>query len=689
MIQLNLFLHVKRLLLSTFVLLFSFLAIMSAVRLFIFINYSSQNIENYPDLLSALWLGLRLDASILAYVMALPTLYLLFLWLIKASWIVEKSYTVLQYYLFIVLMFISILLISDVAYFSFFSEHITLMIFGFFDDDTQALFEIAKKNYNLFIIILSSLLYSGTLFLFIRYLFRKRPLNSLESSTLKQSVFFLLLIVAIGLIGRGSIGLFPLAKDIADVSDDPFINKLPKNGVYAIVDAYDQYKKSKDGSYDLIKMSGYKGRIEKAFSLHSKSTSSLSLTAHVRDTINRDNLLANLVKTTPKNSFLEKNPPNVVVVMVESFGLPILQYQSEEFDILRRLKKHFDEDTLFTRFISSSNGTIVSLEPLLLNITARPQSTPLAQSKYLNTSFKQAGAQVYRNAGYETSFVYGGDLSWRNVGSFMNRQGFEHAYGKAAISKALHVKSKEAYHDWGIYDKYSYDFVYKKLKNAKKPQFIFLLTTNNHPPYILSKEYTSKKLQFSKNLKKHIAGDIGLARKRFQDYQYALDMAGRFMDKIKGSSLAQNSVVAITADNNTVEGIMSYDSYYDETKKIPFYLYIPPAFQPKSTSSLSLTTYVSDINTSVVGSHKDIFPTLYNLTLSQRKYLSIGTDLRDTKALHCGFNDAGIIMAQDGGFKATKPKSKLQKECDSYYKATLAVTEYLIKTQTQVPKLSN
>ncbi len=168
-----------------------------------------------------------------------------------------------------------------------------------------------------------------------------------------------------------------------------------------------------------------------------------------------------------------------------------------------------------------------------------------------------------------------------------------------------------------------------------------------------------------------------MAKERFQDYQYALDMAGRFMDKIKESPLAQNSVVAITADNNTVEGIMHYDNYYNETKKIPFYLYLPK------------TLHVEDINTSIAGSHKDIFPTLYNLTLSNQSYISIGVDLRDNKALHCGFNDAGVIMSNDGGFKSGKAKTELQKECDIYYKASLAVTEYLIKTQVQVPKLSN
>jgi hypothetical protein len=89
----------------------------------------------------------------------------------------------------------------------------------------------------------------------------------------------------------------------------------------------------------------------------------------------------------------------------------------------------------------------------------------------------------------------------------------------------------------------------------------------------------------------------------------------------------------------------------------------------------------SEFDTALPSSHKDIFPTLYNLTLSDVSYTAIGVDLSDKTKLHCGFNDDGILMASDGGFKVTKASSKAQKECQRYYKATLAVTEYLIKSQ--------
>lgn len=661
------FTTITRLMQSSFYLLLSFSFVMSLVRLYLFLAHAPQESYQSIDLIAAFWLGFRLDISILAYIMALPTLYLLILWLFRLHYLIDRSASIFRYYFFTLLTLVSMLLVTDIGYFSYFSEHITLMIFGIIDDDTQALFEIAKQNYNVVLLGAIAVIYLTVLSLIIKRFFTylKPPMRK-NTPLLMQIAFFSIVITAVALIGRGSIGIFPLAKDIADVSPNPLINKLPKNGVYAMVDAYEQYAKSKDGSYDLITSSGYRGKIEEAFALHVSAKR-----------INKKDLISNLIQTTPKNEMLEKNPPHVLVVMVESFGLPILQHQSDEFDILRRLKKHFDEDTLFTNFISASNGTIVSLEPLLLNITARPKSTAFAQSTYLNTHFKQAAARVYQDAGYESSFVYGGDLSWRNIGSFMSRQGFDHQFGKASILNTLSLDEAQSSHDWGVFDQHTFDFVVKRLKEATSPQFIFILTTNNHPPYRVPASYKSKKLLYSENLLQQITGDKALAQLRLQDYQYALDMAGRFMDDIKSSELAHNTVVAITADNNTIEGIMHYDDYYNETKNIPLYLYLPKPLA------------VNEINTTVAGSHKDIFPTLYHLTLSHQAYISIGTNLLDPTPLHCGFNDAGVLMAPDGGFKTDKPQSEAQKRCNEYYKASLAVSEYLITSQAKVPKLSN
>jgi len=367
---------------------------------------------------------------------------------------------------------------------------------------------------------------------------------------------------------------------------------------------------------------------------------------------------------------LEKSPPNVVVIVVESFGLPPIQFQSEDFNIMGSLKKHFDEDFLFRNFISSSNGTIYSLEALMLNIPRIPGTLPFVETKHSRTPYLFAPSFVYKSKGYETTFIYGGDLSWRDIGGFAKVQGFDNVIGKFEIHKTA-VKEfgedRDYYHPWGIHDEYLYNYIFRKLEKSKKPQFILAMTTDNHPPYTLPKEYHPLKLEFSKELLWSITGDLKLAKERFLSFQYALNSLGNFLDKLKSSPLGNRTVVVVTADNHTADGIMRYrDEEVLNSKRIPFYLYLPKEIRDE----------VGDIDTSVFGSHKDIFPTLYNLTLSDAKYIAIGTDLRNPKQPHIGFNDSMVLVSQNRRVRLKSFDSNLS--IAKYYKATLAITQYLL-----------
>jgi phosphoglycerol transferase MdoB-like AlkP superfamily enzyme len=633
-----------------------FLLILTLFRAVLFFFYMPSYETHYlGEIAAAFFLGLRIDLALSAYILALPTLFIMLNHLFFGIIPMHVIRKVLFFYYALILLLFSALLAADIGFYSYFQEHINIMIFGIMDDDTAALWSIAKSNYSLPAIFTAGALYAAFIIWMVYRVLKKTPSATLQLRPLWQPAAYLFAVLLIFVTARGSVGLFPLLKDIPDVSSDPLINTLPLNGVFAMQKATEQYVRSKSGSYDLIKDVGYKGRIDEAFRIYTGNGD-----------LNDSNLIGSLYKKTKTNAYLSEHPPHVVVVMVESFGTPILKYQSETFDIMRRLKKHFDKDILFTNFISTANGTVSSLEPLLLNTVARPQSTAFGQSGYLGVAFRQAAAKVYRENGYETTFVYGGDLSWRNVGSFFSRQGFDHVEGKSSIIKSI---PETVQHDWGVYDQYAYDYVVKKLEAATKPQFVFLLTTNNHPPYIVPASYASKPLEMPKSLEEHITGDLALVKQRLQDYQYALDMAGRFLDRVKESPLGEKTAVALTADNNTIEGVMHYDDFYRTSKQIPFYLYLPEAFR------------VTPPDTSVSGSHKDIFPTLYNRTLSNASYLAIGSDLYDLGRLHCGFNESGIILSSEGAFMKDKVQSEGQQACNEQYNAALAVTEYLVKSQ--------
>ncbi|MFX4284763.1 LTA synthase family protein [Aliarcobacter butzleri] len=636
-----------------------FLCFMSIFRLVFFLYYSELNSFSgyYLDILKAMFLGFRVDLTVIGYLQIIPTITLVIFYYLKKERVNKFLDSFLIYYIFICYFIVTILLCADFGFYSYFKDHINVLFFGLFEDDTKALMQTFWENYNVLYILGIFFIYLIMLFFLIKNIFSKKSKEISSFFGLKNPwLIFLIFLVINFLMIRGTFGMYPLGKMIPNVSTNDYINKMSQNGVRAFITAYGHKKEFSSRSYDLIKETGFEKNIKEAFKIHKNGQD-----------IDENNLLNNITYSTKK---VDNEDYNVVVIMVESFGMPILKYQSKEFDIMGNLKKHFDEDILFTNIISEGDGTISSLESLLLNIPYRPNAFPFSQSTYKQTRFDYTPAFLYDKAGYETSFIYGGDLTWRDLGNFVKYQGYKNIEGKQDIFNSLEItKSKDEYfHPWGIFDEYLYKYILEKLENSKQKEFIVALSTNNHPPYNVPNDYISKSLIYSENLKNHITGDFNLAQQRFKSYAYALDSLGKFLDEFKQSRFKDNTIIVITADNNTVEGIMKYDDNPTFTSKnIPIYFYLPKKLKDKL-----------DINTTIAGSQKDIFPTLYNLTLDSRNYISIGSNLFDIMLPHYGFNGSMIVNNNSNVKKLDKLNQKTDDEMLNYYKATLAVTQYLI-----------
>ena len=69
---------------------------------------------------------------------------------------------------------------------------------------------------------------------------------------------------------------------------------------------------------------------------------------------------------------------------------------------------------------------------------------------------------------------------------------------------------------------------------------------------------------------------------------------------------------------------------------MPFFLSVPDRLNPKSYQKNNF------------GSHEDIFPTLYHLTLSNQEYLKLGDDLLSGSGN--AQNSAGIFANEDGTY---------------------------------------
>ncbi|EFU69995.1 conserved hypothetical protein [Aliarcobacter butzleri JV22] len=143
-----------------------FLCFMSIFRLVFFLYYSELDSFNsfLFDIIKAFFLGFRVDLTVIGFIQVIPTLALIFLYYLKKESFFKFFNSFLIYYIFICYLIVTILLCADFGFYSYFKDHINVLFFGLFEDDTVALLETFWENYNVFSIL-------GIFFIYLTILF--------------------------------------------------------------------------------------------------------------------------------------------------------------------------------------------------------------------------------------------------------------------------------------------------------------------------------------------------------------------------------------------------------------------------------------------------------------------------------------------------------------------------------------
>ena len=588
----------------------SFLSAMRFITLFLFADTADIH-SNIKVLDNLFWIGLRFDLRVIgiALVLLVYLPYLIFFWTDKVSLIQNW----VKFSLSLLLAVIVLLAFVDIGYFLFFGTPIDILIFGLFEDDTKAVIKSALTNpYLLLIGLLAPLTMVVLIYLFLKK--AKHIIAKGKSRLVPQKGWFLLLLLPLLLVAaRGSIDTFPLSLKQSSISSNSFINSLTQNAVFHLNYAYSNRKENNfnKSSKQILKQAGV------------KTINELTLKAGFDDN-------QPLIRHTPTNKWLEKKPPHVVFVLMEGWSSQIALNDSTAFPVLGSFGKHAKEDYFLPYFFSNQNGTNPSIESILLNSPL----TPLSQSSGYKTHFSTSNIKPFKDKGYQTIFLSGGYSSWRNHDIFWPQQGFDQYIDRTLIEKKYQV---QADNPWGIYDEYVFRYLQDDLPKQKQPSFTFLLTTNNHPPVRLPANYKAPdfdltSLGFTENIA-HKKTALG-------GYHYQTNALGNFLDWLKNSKFKDNVIVVATGDHP----LRGFDDYTPIEKSyfrhgVPVYLYIPSQY-----NRLAARPRV-EIN-KLIGSHVDIFPTLFELALSDAPYYAFGTPIMDKigdTAYGWNYQDAFIL----------------------------------------------
>ncbi len=534
--------------------------------------------------------GARFDLKLVASILLLP-------WLLTPFSLVLPRrifHLLLKVYLMLAVALLLWLELTDIGYLAYYRKPIDVLIFGLLQDDTRAILETMMSNrWVLALLALFLLLLGIGGWLLLRWWRRlARYMEGMRWSSLAWLISLLLL----AFLARGSLDHFPLQRKHASVSNNAFINSLVVNGSLNLYYAWRDHALNNEAAFRRDTLAYYGlGSYEE---LLRKAGYSRELP-----------LLRESRAVLPSG----QKPVHVVFVQMEGWSTEIARRDGPENQVLGRFRRHADADHFFTRFFATTYGTNPTIESLLLNAPI----TPVSQSVARQTRFRLSNVLPFKQQGYDTLFLSGGYASWRNHNLFWPLQGFDRYLGRSEIEANFQVDASD--NPWGVYDEYVFDYLEQELEQAERagrPLFSFLLTTNNHPPVRLPPDYRRPPLKpslwgFDDRDEDKLS--------QLSGYHYQSDSLGAFLDWLKSSPLRDRVIVVATGDH-PLRTFVDRSSVAERYLRyaVPAYLYVPPALDR-----------LQGLDEKLPGSHNDLFPTIFELALPAAKYYAFGTPLME------------------------------------------------------------
>jgi phosphoglycerol transferase MdoB-like AlkP superfamily enzyme len=596
--------------------------VQSLGRFYLFLTYGSNEISSSfftDDIIKLFLTGLRYDMRIASLFYGALLLIISLLAIHPPSF--TRSQKSWPYIAAILSMFTLMMTICNVYYYATYERYIDIFVFGIVEEDPEAVLKTLWSDYPVLKGTFALALFGWLTLRLYRFWQKKWISYPFKSHHPSVAIVGSLLIVSlIGVSARGAVGTFPLRQSDTQVSNIPLLNKLTPNGVIALSWAIKDHRRS------LTFPPATNSEGEQLLSQFLNKPTKAGLSPF-------------LTKTAP-HPLVKNTPPHVVFAVMESLSTHLLTFDQTQRDLLGELRPHWEKDWLFTRFLAEGNGTMDSLSRFFI----RSPVSIISQSMAQFNTFKSNMFTPFLKNGYKVIFITSGNGAWRNLNQFLPHLGVSEFIEKNTLQR-LYPEATEG--TWGVPDEYMFRYAEQRLAQADKkgePIFIMMMSTTFHPPYKAPGHYQQLNFTWTKEEQSrlsHLAKDQEALAEIIRTFRYANDQLGRFISKIKAQPLGKRTILAVTGDHN-VRGI-GYSAPSELVLKyaVPFYLSVPQRYQ--------VNTY---FNANRVGSHKDIMPTLYQLSLSDTPYYRMGCNLlaKKREIEWCMGYNPQVLISPEGAF---------------------------------------
>ena len=556
--------------------------------LFMLYNGSIEKGFGFADYMQVMVHGASLDAATAGYLTAFPFLLVLIsIWFRKFP--LKK---ILYGYYILADALISIIFVVDMALYTFWGFKLDASVFLYIDSPKEALASVSVGFILLRVLAILLLIALNSWVLL-------KITPSVLTATRKRiagTAGMLLLGGVLFIIIRG--GVTESTSNIGQVyfSNEPFLNHSAVNPDFSLLSSMG---KSQDFASEF----------------------------NFFDEEKRAALFDGLYPTTDGDSIIQvlnTKRPNILIILMEGFGGAFVEPLGGLPDVTPHFNRLSKEGVFFTNCYANSfrtdRGTVCTFSGYLGLPTASVMKIP-AKSRTL-----PAIAEGLSKAGYKTDFLYGGDINFTNMKSYLLSTGYQRLTANTDFSLAEQTSNA-----WGVNDDITFEYLYNQLRNRKEegPWHTAFLTLSSHEPFEVPYHRLEDKIPNA--------------------FAYTDECLGKFIDRLKQTPAWKDLLVICLPDHGF---------YYprEGSNAMPRFYHIPLLWlggavkQPMQVDKIMNQTDLAATLLGQLGLEHTAFTFSRNVLGSDYKYpfafysFNNGFSFRDSTGVTVFDNNSGSIL---------------------------------------------
>lgn len=435
-----------------------------------------------------------------------------------------------------------------------------------------------------------------------KWLYSKLKSSAQDIQTIKwwkAVIWTPVLLLLVVMMARSTLGHRGVNPSTVVFSNDPMVNTLPLSSAYTVLYALREMMNENKSNVQYGKMPDDEviQIVKRDMGVHEKHFTDNKLsTLHYHEATHK-----------------RKKPLNLVIVLEESLGAEFVGSLGG-LPLTPELDKLSKEGMWLDNLYATGTRSVRGIEAVITGFTPTPLRSVVKLTKSQTNFFTIA--QLLKEKGYDTSFIYGGEAHFDNMKRFFASNGFDRIIDENDYENAVFVGS------WGASDEDLFNKAHETFSAYKKdePFFSLVFTSSNHSPF----EYPDNRIEQYDEEKQTVNNAVKYA-------DYAL---GEFFKKAKQSDYWENTLFLVVADHNSrVYG----------AEIVPVERFHVPA--------LILGADVKPQQYSRLASQIDLAPTLLSIMGMNATYPAIGRDLTRSKMpgrAIMQFDTTQAYMQEDG-----------------------------------------